>query len=130
MTWVSIYFLAAIALALAPKFVAAYGMIRAEGYDNDHPRHQQARQEGWVARALAAHANGMEALVPFGVGLLVAQGAGAVDTLLVAGGVFVASRVLYIAMYLAGWGTVRTLVWSVGFGASVWLILTPLTGAG
>jgi uncharacterized MAPEG superfamily protein len=38
--------------------------------------------------------------------------------------VFIAARVAYLAFYLAGWGSLRSLVWVVGFGATAWIFIT------
>jgi uncharacterized MAPEG superfamily protein len=109
------------------KVPVAAAMLRAGGYDNHHPRAQQAQLSGWGARAVAAHLNGFEAFAPFAAAVLVAHLAGG-PTMVVDGlaAAFVASRLLYIVCYLADWATVRSVVWSVGFLATLALFATPL----
>jgi uncharacterized MAPEG superfamily protein len=100
---------------------SGFGKKRREGgYDNHDPRAWLAQQTGRAARANAAQANGFEALPLFIAGVLVAQQAHAsqatVDTLALA---FIATRVAYIACYLADQQMARSLVWTVGVGLSV-----------
>jgi uncharacterized MAPEG superfamily protein len=109
------------------KLPVAVAMQRAGGYDNHHPRAQQAALEGFGARAVAAHLNGFESFAPFAVAVLVAHLAGApnavVDLLAV---IFVAARVLYVACYLADLAALRSAVWTVGFLATLGLFVSPL----
>ncbi|WP_335598963.1 MAPEG family protein, partial [Halopseudomonas sp.] len=44
-----------------------------KGYDNAHPRAQQAALTGWGARALASHQNMIEAFPLFAAGVLVVR---------------------------------------------------------
>jgi uncharacterized MAPEG superfamily protein len=94
-------------------------------FDNNEPRAWLAKQEGVRARANACQKNGFEAFAFFAVAVLVAhvvRGPQAqVDLLAI---IFIIARVAYLAFYLAGWGTVRSLVWAVGFVATVWIFIT------
>lgn len=114
-------------LVYLSKVPVVAAMARAGGYDNHHPRAQQAQLTGWGARALASHLNGFETFAPFAAAVLVARLAGGpmpiVDGLAV---VFVASRLLYVACYLADWSSLRSTVWGVGFLATFGLFLSPL----
>lgn len=112
-------------------FVAKVPLAKAmkeEGgrYDNHHPRAQQARLSGFGARALAAHQNSFEAFPLFAVGVLMAhvtQSSGwLVDLLAV---MFVVARVLYLLFYWADLHWQRSLVWMVGMGCTLLLMLTP-----
>ncbi len=109
------------------KLPVAVAMARAGGYDNHHPRAQQAQLTGWGARALASHLNGFEAFGPFAAAVLVAHIGGGpsaiVDGLALA---FVAARLLYVGCYLADWSMPRSSVWSVGFLATFGLFVSPL----
>jgi uncharacterized MAPEG superfamily protein len=100
------------------------------GYDNDSPRDWAAKQEGWKARAVAAQSNGFEALPLFVFAVLAAQQAGLAqgrtDTLALA---FIATRVVYIAVYLANQGSLRTLVWTVGLGITIAIFAPALSMA-
>ena len=110
---------------LLPYAAALTAKAGAPGFDNNEPRAWLAKQTGFRARANAAQQNSFEAFAFFAVAVLVAhvtRGPQAqVDTLAM---VFIAARVLYIAMYLGGWGTIRSLVWAVGIIATVWIFLT------
>lgn len=120
--------LAAFLVVLASKIPVAVAMARQPGgYDNHHPRDQQAVLQGWGRRALAAHLNGFEAFPAFAAAVLVAVLAGA-DPLWTTrlAVLFVAARALYVALYILDLSSLRSLVWSVGFGATVALFVLPL----
>ena len=89
-------------------------------YDNSNPRGFAAAQEGWRARAVAAHNNSFEALPLFVFAVLAAQMAGLdqarTDQLAMA---FIGARMVYTALYLANIAALRTVVWSVGLGLPV-----------
>ncbi len=118
---------AAWAVVYSSKLPVAVAMQRAGGYDNHHPRAQQAALEGFGARAVAAHLNGFETFAPFAAAVLAAHVLGAraalVDTLAV---LFVVSRVAYVACYLADLATLRSAVWMVGFALTLGLFLAPV----
>ena len=110
---------------LMPYAPALIAKIGGAGYDNNEPRTWLARQQGFRARANAAQQNGFEAFALFAAAVIVAHlahgPATRVDQLAM---VFIAARVLYLPMYLAGWGGARSLVWAVGMIATVWIFLT------
>ena len=93
-------------------------------YDNRNPRDWQAKQQGYRARAYAAQQNSWEALAVY-VAALVAAFIGNVplETLGLISAIFAVSRVAYLACYLADLATLRSLVWLVGFGSCVCLIV-------
>ena len=98
---------------------------RTGGYDNRDPRAWLGRQSDWRARANAAQANSFEAL-PFFIGAVVLAlqlGAdpGRVDLL---AAVFVLLRIAYIALYVRGLATLRTLVWTCALGVNVAILFT------
>lgn len=97
-----------------------------EGGNND-PRAYAATLDGRRKRAHNAHLNGFEAFPAFAAAVLLAEHAGApqgtVDTLAL---VFVAARVLHGVLYIADQATLRSLVWSVGIGAVVWLFILAI----
>ncbi len=122
--------LIALIFTLATKLPLALAMAReAGGYDNRHPRDQQAALTGWGRRALASHQNAFEAFAPFAAAVLIAHAAGADPTwsarLAIA---FLVSRVLYTALYLADLASLRSLAWTAGFAATVALMALPLWG--
>jgi uncharacterized MAPEG superfamily protein len=109
------------------KGPVALAMHRLGGYDNRHPRAQQAQLTGWGARAMAAHANGFEAFAPFAAAVLSAQflggHAGLVSGLAIT---FVAVRMAYTILYIADLAAVRSLVWTVGWLATLGIFVSPL----
>ena len=57
--------IAAVIITVGSKAPLALAQAKTGHYDNKNPRAQQAKLEGWGARAAAAHANGWEALPIF-----------------------------------------------------------------
>lgn len=110
--------------ALLPK-VHSLKLARGQGqYDNNHPRQWAATLSGWQQRAMAAHANGFESLPLFVGAVLFAQlghmEQARIDLLALA---FVATRLVYVALYPLNQGALRTLVWSAGVACCVALLL-------
>lgn len=94
------------------------------GYDNRHPRDQQAALEGWGKRAVSAHANGFECLIGFAPAVIMAEIAGMNPLWLTAlCGLVVISRLIYIALYLLNKSTLRSAVWSIGFFSIIGIYL-------
>jgi uncharacterized MAPEG superfamily protein len=94
-------------------------------YDNNNPREWEARQVGWQKRALAAHANGYEALPLFIAGVVFAHLSHAdqsrIDLLAMS---FVGLRLAYTAAYLMNLGYTRSLIWTAAVGCCVALMLS------
>ncbi|MBX7192078.1 MAG: MAPEG family protein [Sandaracinaceae bacterium] len=107
--------------------IAKRGGVADGSFDNHAPRDWLAKQTGVAARANAAQANSWEALPIFAAGVLSAQLAQApahlVDALALT---FVLARVAYLALYLADRATLRSVVWTLGLGASLGLFFLPL----
>ena len=115
-------------LVFLPKIPLSIAQAkRPEGYDNNHPREQQAKLTGWGARARNAHANGFESFPAFAAAVLVATVAGAdkhwTEILAFA---YVGARTVYPFVYMANLGALRSLVWTVGMGATLALFALPL----
>lgn len=113
-------FIAAILPYLA-KLPLVYAMQKAEGgYNNHHPREQQASLKGFGARALAAHQNSFESLIIFSSAILTAlvtkSYSYTVQTLAIA---YLISRVVYHFLYLMDWATLRSTVWFIGLVCSL-----------
>lgn len=107
----------------APVFAAMKGLGK---YDNENPRDQQARLDGWGKRALAAHQNGFEGFAPFAAAVLVAHlGGGDLKVASFLAATYVVVRIAYVFLYIAGIGTLRSLVWGVGLLATAGLFLLP-----
>ncbi|MCW8091760.1 MAPEG family protein [Alteromonas sp. ASW11-130] len=108
-------------LAKAPL---AYAQNKMQGgYDNRHPRGQQANLKGFGARAKAAHENCFEALVMFAPGVLACvatETLGSMVTNLAI--VFVIARTIYLFAYWFNIHLLRSSAWLVGFGVSLALI--------
>lgn len=114
-------------LNLMSKGPLAFAMSRRiGGYDNKHPRDQEAALEGWGRRAFAAHLNGFEAFPAFAAAVLVAHIAGA-DPLWSSrlAVIFVLARALYLPLYIFNLDILRSMVWMVGIGATCGLFLLP-----
>jgi uncharacterized MAPEG superfamily protein len=112
-------------LAKAP---VAYAMNQLGGYDNNHPREQQAKLVGFGARALAAHQNAFESLIVFATAILLAiatEHTGAlIQQLAIA---HIIARIGYNILYLANIGTLRSLVWFVSLGCSLAILFLCLS---
>lgn len=119
-------FIAALLIFLAKIPVAKAMREEGRGYDNHHPRAQQARLTGFGARALAAHLNSIEMFPLFAAGVLMAHGTQThgwfVDLLAI---LFVASRVIYLFLYWNDKAMLRSLVWFVGLVCCLLLMLSP-----
>lgn len=119
--------IAAFVLIWVPRmFVAVAQGRRPEGYDNQNPRDQQSRLEGWGKRAQGAHMNSFEAFAPFAAAVFVAHlgggDPGRSATLAIA---FVALRIVYTALYIANLDKVRSVVWLMACGATCGLFCLP-----
>ncbi|MGH6646539.1 MAPEG family protein [Aquabacterium sp.] len=93
------------------------------GYDNNNPREWAGKLSGWHQRAHAAQINGFEGLPLFAAAVIFAQMAQAdqarIDMLALA---YIGIRVVYVAMYLANLGALRTLVWTAGLATNIALL--------
>lgn len=120
-------FLALLVAGMLPVVCAGIAKAGFRQYDNRDPRAWLARQTGFRARANAAQANSFEAFPFFASGVLLALLAkvetGLIDGLAVA---FVLARVAYIACYLANQASLRTLVWTAGYGCVIALHVLAL----
>jgi uncharacterized MAPEG superfamily protein len=124
--------LAAIMPILCAGMAKAHGFgkpINEGGYDNGMPRQWLAGQSGWRARANAAQANCFEAL-PFFIGAVVLAQQSGVDVarLEILAVIYVALRVMYVAMYIADWANARTLAWTLAFATNIAILFSGTTG--
>jgi len=119
-------FIAAL-LPFIAKIPVAIAMHKLGGYNNNHPRAQQAKLTGFGARALAAHQNAFESLIIFAPAVLLAiitQNTGAViEQLAIA---HIVARVLYNIAYLMNIGTIRSFIWAVGIISALSIIFLCL----
>ena len=104
----------AMLLPYLAKGPVAWAMAKAGGYDNHHPRTQQAQLTGFGARALAGHQNAFESLLIFGLAVLTVIATGKVtptaEWLAI---IHITARVAYQILYLLNKGTLRSLSWFV-----------------
>lgn len=95
-------------------------------FDNAKPRDSSFWAEPLRARALGAHANGIETFPFFAVAVLLAEFRAVpqhlIDWLAVS---FILLRLLFVAAYLLNRPWLRTLIWNAGFTANVALFLSP-----
>lgn len=103
-----------------PIVAAGASKVGGKAFDNNNPRPWLARQEGWRARANAAQANLFESLPFFYAAVLFALYK-MVDPVMLASlmTAWIAARLVYLAVYVAGYGLLRTLVWVAGLGLNI-----------
>jgi uncharacterized MAPEG superfamily protein len=98
-------------------------------FDNAKPRDPAFWEKPLRARALGAHQNGIETFPFFAAAVLLAEFRAApqqlIDMLAVG---FVALRLLFVAVYLANFAWIRTVIWNVGFAVNVAIFLLPWWG--
>lgn len=128
------YVLLALAVGLIyfPRVLVLRQLVKMPGgLDNNSPRDQQAKLEGFGKRAQGAHLNMIEAFPLFAAGMLAAM-VGRVDLNVIVGlgSAFIAIRVVYIALYLGDKASARSLVWTLGLLTCTALLLAPVFFAG
>jgi uncharacterized MAPEG superfamily protein len=106
--------------AFLPFFAAAASKAGGKSYDNNAPRAWLARQEGWRARANAAQVNLFEGLPFFYAAVLFALYRQADPQWVVAlMSAWIGLRLIYLLVYIAGYGTLRTLVWGLALAVNI-----------
>lgn len=101
------------------KVPLAVAMHKAGGYDNNHPREQQAKLRGMGARALASHQNGFESLIVFASAILLAIATGATnEKVQLLAVTHIGFRVAYHTLYLLNAGRLRSIAWTIAIGCS------------
>ena len=110
--------LGAALLPYLAAYIAKIGSFRLR--DNQAPRDWMGRQAGWRARALAAQNNSFEGL-PFFIGaVVIAHQLGAAQARLdMLAAAYVLLRIVYIALYIRGFGTARSTVWALAFAVNI-----------
>jgi uncharacterized MAPEG superfamily protein len=121
----TIAFWCVLVAALMPYVASSVAKAGGERYDNRDPRRWLEQQQGFRARANAAQANSFEAFPFFAAAVIVAHLTQApqdrVDALAV---IFVVARAAYIVCYLADWHWARSIVWTIGFVATITIFVT------
>lgn len=124
MNWTYFSLLIAGVLPVACAGIAKLGF---KHYDNHNPRAWLDKQTGFRARANAAQSNSFEAFPFFAAGVLLALLAGVdhakIDALSIG---FVVARIAYIACYVADSATLRSVVWTTGYGCTIALFVLAM----
>ncbi|MEM1432851.1 MAG: MAPEG family protein [Pseudomonadota bacterium] len=95
-----------------------------EGFNNTTPRSQAASLTGMGERAYAAHQNAWEALMMYTPAVMIATFTGADGQATATTGiVFCVARTLHGILYCTNQATLRSLVWFVGIGCTIRLIV-------
>lgn len=112
--------------ALLPYVLA--GIAKSDGkVDNRDPR--GADYKGFRRRALAAHQNSFKAFPFFVAAVIIAVMQGApLAAVNVMAGLYVLTRIIYAAMYLADLATARSIVWGLAMLLNVAIFVSPLWG--
>jgi uncharacterized MAPEG superfamily protein len=114
---------AATLLPYLAKAPVAMAMNKLDGYDNNHPRSQQAKLTGFGGRALAAHQNAFESLIIFVPAVLLAISTNTItDTITILAITHVIARIAYNVLYLLNIGVLRSIVWGVATVSSFAII--------
>lgn len=122
-----------LAAGIIPQLFGMYAKA-SKGFDNNNPREFLAHQQGKKARAVAAMQNGYEGLPLFVAAVLIAHLVPLLNpahianqsmiNLLALG--YIAARIAFGFLYIAGLGTLRSLVWVVGMGCIVGLFVVSV----
>ncbi len=108
---------------ILPQLFGVYAKA-SKDFDNNNPREYLAKLQGKRARAVAAMNNGYEGLPLFAAAVIIAhmlQGAQDTANLLAMG--YIASRIAFGVLYIAGKGTFRSLVWVAGLACIIGLFV-------
>jgi uncharacterized MAPEG superfamily protein len=115
---------------LMPYLWTAVAKVAGPRYDNRNVRDWQARLEGLPKRAHAAHLNSFEAFPFFAAAVLAAIVAHAdMQRVAMLSIGFVVARVVYGLVYLWNVATLRSLVWFVGLGSVVAILIGAIRAA-
>lgn len=113
----------AVLLPFIAKIPLALAMSKDGGYDNKHPREQQAHLTGVGARALAAHQNAFESLIVFSAAILLALVTSTTgETIQLLAIVHIVARIFYNILYLINISLLRSLSWVIAIGCSFSII--------
>lgn len=120
----SLAVLMVIAAALMGPLTAALAKVGGPGFDNRAPRAWLEGLQGWRKRADWAQRNHYEVFAPFAAAVALALAAGAKSEAvgLIAVG-FVAARVAYTGFYLANLAALRSIAWTAGMIATMWIFV-------
>lgn len=125
MSTLIICLLIAVLLPYLAKIPAGYAMSKeGRGYDNHHPRAQQARLQGFGGRAVAAHQNAFESLTVFSTAALTALATEHLTmTVQYLAITHIVCRVIYHVFYLLDLATLRSSIWFVSLGSCIAMLV-------
>ena len=107
--------------------IAPFKAMGGRAFDNQNPRDPKFYQPALRSRALGAHINGIETFPFFAFAVVLAEfrqvPQSNLDHLAL---LFVALRLAFVAVYLAGWGWTRTVIWNFGFLVNLAIFLLPI----
>lgn len=112
---------------ILPVVAAAAAKAGGKAYNNDDPRPWLSNLEGWRARANAAQQNLFEGLPFFYAAVLFALFAQADRNWLVSLMlVWIVLRLAYIGIYIAGYGTLRSLAWGAALAVNILILFSAV----
>ena len=113
--------------AMMPYIFTFIAKFTGGRYNNFSPREFLEKQEGFRKRANWAQMNSFEAFPPFAAAVIIAHLTGGeqgwIDTLAMA---FIGLRVVYGALYIGNFATMRTLVWTAALGCNIALFIAAV----
>ncbi|MEO8401152.1 MAG: MAPEG family protein [Gammaproteobacteria bacterium] len=109
---------------LFPYILIVFAKGGCSHYDNHASRSFMENLQGWRKRTYWAHQNSFEVFAPFAVAVMIAhQLQVSAMTLNTLAAIFVVSRILYALCYVADKATLRSLIWIIGFFATIGLFI-------
>ena len=91
------------------------------------PRDTPVQLTGTAGRLQRAMNNHFEGLILFGIAVMVITYSGqGDDRTALAGAAYLAARALYVPAYVFGWVPWRSVIWAVGFLATLYLLIAAL----
>jgi uncharacterized MAPEG superfamily protein len=106
--------------------IAPIKWMRVGAFDNSKPRDPAFYQDPIAARSLGAHQNGIEAFPFFAAAVLLAEFRACPQNLINELAVlFVVVRIAYVFTYLGNRPTLRSILWSLGFGINIAIFFLP-----
>ena len=91
------------------------------------PRDEPVQLTGKAGRLQRAMNNHFEGLILFGIAVMViTYSSQNTEETALACGVYLAARVLYVPAYVFGWVPWRSVIWAIGFFATLYLLFAAL----
>lgn len=114
MTTLIICLIITVLLPYLVKIPLSVAMHKAGGYNNNYPREQQGRLQGFGARAAGAHQNCFESLAVFSTAALTAMVTNNLSmTIQYLAITYIVARIVYIFLYFMDLATLRSTVWFI-----------------